>query len=576
MLLNWIDRIGDWNPQLLRETKGRLNVRNGAIAAVISALGQLIVYLSYRANLPVNRPEPASTFNRYCIGTPPTDYWQGSYVPSPLPNDYCIKDAAGQFIINWQLWWLDLFIAMSLMGIFALLVVGTYMLISDLGHEERRGTLNFIRLSPQSTQSIWLGKLLGVPILLYLAAGLMVPLHLWAGLSAHLPLVEILSFWTVLVASCAFFYSAALLFGLFASWFSGFQAWLGSGAVLVFLYIVNFTPITHSPMDWLNLFNPSVLLPYFVDRTGSRYTNYPFNYGEIQGWEFFNLPLGATGFSVVILALLNYCMWTYWIGQALNRRFRNPNATMLSKGQSYWLVASWMVFSVGFALQPPRAYHSSQFFFNLNAVLALNLVLFAGLIAALSPQRQALQDWARYRHQGRTTGKSSLVGDLLWNDKSPALLAIAINLIIAALPIALWILVWQAEVDSKLQALSALILNVSIIAVYAAIAQLMLLMKTRKRGIWAIGTLAAAIGLPPFVLSVLSIYPGQEGGGLWLFTAFAWDNVIQHASATLLFQTLLIQVGILSVLNWQLTRQLQRLGESASKALFAGRPSLPA
>jgi hypothetical protein len=44
------------------------------------------------------------------------------------------------------------------------------MLISNLVNEERRGTLNLSDISLQSTLGVLGGKLLGVPILLYLAA----------------------------------------------------------------------------------------------------------------------------------------------------------------------------------------------------------------------------------------------------------------------------------------------------------------------------------------------------------------------------------------------------------------------
>jgi len=40
MKLNWIQQLGDWNPQLLRELKGRLKLRNLLIAAAISQLSQ--------------------------------------------------------------------------------------------------------------------------------------------------------------------------------------------------------------------------------------------------------------------------------------------------------------------------------------------------------------------------------------------------------------------------------------------------------------------------------------------------------------------------------------------------------
>lgn len=79
------------------------------------------------------------------------------------------------------------------------------------------------------------GKLLGVPSLIYLTVLVAVPLHLWAGLSAKIAFSYILSYYAILIASCIFFYSAALLFGLVSRWFSGFQPWLGSGAVFLFL-----------------------------------------------------------------------------------------------------------------------------------------------------------------------------------------------------------------------------------------------------------------------------------------------------------------------------------------------------
>jgi len=66
-----------------------------------------------------------------------------------LNLDTCLVDNQGNFVINWQMWWLDLFTWLSLIGIFALLV-GTYLLISDLAHEERQDTLNFIRLTVTS------------------------------------------------------------------------------------------------------------------------------------------------------------------------------------------------------------------------------------------------------------------------------------------------------------------------------------------------------------------------------------------------------------------------------------------
>lgn len=618
MQLNWLDRIGDWNPQLFRELKGRLNLRNVAIALVMSVVCQMLFFLSWSGRVPsenIHISDPyckvqatyfsyqqqdqklqaqyrqlQNQFNHY---TTPQHYnpekiqqlkqeieaHKGKVKDIQLKyNSNCPKDE-----INVEKWWKDhyaqMFTGLSVMLTFALLVVGSYMLISDLAAEERRGTLNFIRLSPQSTQSILLGKILGVPSLLYLAVALSIPFQSGLAFFAQIPLGEVFSFWAVLMGSCAFFYSASVLFGLVSYWFSGFQAWFGSGGVLLYLSFINHKAIANSPTDWLNFFSPSVLLPYLVDKTGSPYTMFPFSQGVIQDLQWFYFPLGTTGISVIAFALLNYAVGTYWIWQALSRRFRNPGSTMLSKRQSYFLSASFAAVTLGFTLQATGKQYSPSLFDNFITLLSMNWLVLVGLIAALSPHRQALQDWARYRRE-RTSSrqnfwKSSLVQDLIVGEKSPAVIAIAINLVIVVAPIALWTLIASVTSDryTKWQLLSGLVLNLTFILICAALTQLMLLLKTNKRAIWASGTVVAMTLVLPALLSLVMIHPGKNGGGLWLFTSAPWE-ALRYASTTLVAQALFVQWCILSVLSWQLTRQLQQAGESDSKALFAGRPSV--
>jgi hypothetical protein len=611
MQLNLLDRLGNWNPQLFREIKGRLKVRNVAIAVGTSLLGQVILFLFWLGQLP---GENTYFGDPYCrLSNPYLGYQQqyrqlqgqflrysGSkhYDPEKIQqlkgsieevkgriqhlqkiqgNNLCPPDA-----IDTQLWWHDhypqIFASLSIFVLFALLVVGTYMLISDLAGEERRGTLNFIRLSPQSPRSILSGKMLGVPILLYLAVVLTIPLQLGLGMSAQIPLVEIISFWAVLVASCAFFYSGALLFGLVSSWLGGFQAWLGSGAVLFFLWVANNKPIDYTPFDWLNLFCPSVVLPYLVDRTGSKYTQFPFSHGVIQNWEWFNLPIGATGFSLVIFALLNYSLWTGWIWQALKRCFCNPNATILSKRQSYWLVGCFEAVILGFAMGEGQGYYFGWSNLTNSLLIAcFNLVLFLGLIAALSPHRQPLQDWARYRRSSVSTRKGlwhrALVQDLILGGKSPSLIAIAINLVIAATPFFVWILLLPSDYIDKTKGLFSVAFFISLMMIYGSIFQLMLLMKTNKRSLWATATVAALNVLPPIIIVMLRI-DSYENPTLWLFSTLPWVG-IEQAATTTMFMALLSEWVVLVLLNLQLTRQLRRAGDSASKALFASRPALP-
>lgn len=600
MRINQLNWLSEGNPQIFRELKGRLKPRNILIAVAMSLVGQLLVFMSFARQIPT---ETYQAVEKYCRLQPTYQLYQKEYYQvqnqispytqvqpklSPektqelqarfkelqqLINDKCPIDQ-----INFQQWWLDqwpgIFVCLSLFAFFILLGVGAYMLIDDLAKEDRRGTLNFIRLSPQSSRSVLIGKMLGVPVLLYLAALVALPFHVWAGLSASIPAGEIFSFYAVVMASCAFFYSAALLFGLGSAWLGGFQSWLGAGTILIFLMVFNHRQIEQSPFDWLNLFNPSFLLPYLLDRTGSTYLNLPFSHGPIQKLEWFYLPVGATGAGMGIFLLLNYGLWTYWIGQSLSRRFRSDQATLLSKKQSYLVTACFTLMTLGFALQPPRQWLSSQFVSNLHALLMLMGLLFICLIAALSPQRQTLQDWARYFKDLKQKGEGKInhsgLQGLIWGEKSPSVVAITINLLITATPVVCWILLWSVGSEHKIEALSSVALTLSFIIICASIFQLMLLMKTPKRALWAAGVAGSAIFLPPFILSVLSVNPGSHGGSLWLLTAFSW-GAVKYASETLVFQVLLVQWTCLGLLNWQLSKQLRKAGESASKALLAGK-----
>ena len=406
-------------------------------------------------------------------------------------------------------------------------------------------------------------------------AVLALPLHLWAGLSAQIPLSMILSFYGLLVASCLFFYSAALLFGLVSSWLGGFQVWLGSGTVLTLLCLaVDYRTggITHTPSDWLNLFSPSIILPHLIAATNLEYSS---KLPVVADLEWFYLPMGANILTSVGLALINFGLWTYWSCGALQRRFSNPGKSVFSKRQSYLLVASLEVMIIGFAATSPKFPFSTELSFNFKELLAFNLLLFIGLIVALTPQRQALQDWARYRREGSNRKwfwNKSVLPDLIWGEKSPAIVAIALNLAIAATMLILQIVFVLQDVD-KLPALISLVIGANLILIYTAIAQLLMFIRTQKFALWITGTVGGAISLPPAILTLLTLEP-EKAPGLWLFTPFAW-NAIEQASASTIFLALLGQWIGFTLCTLQVTRQLQRAGESASKALFAERKSLP-
>ncbi|NEP60683.1 MAG: ABC transporter permease subunit [Symploca sp. SIO2G7] len=555
MALNVVNQLGELNPQVFREIKGRLKPRNVLITIAISLVSQLILLMSFASELPMASWDNSQQYSRYCTSS------------RQYSSRLCASDGLGGFEVNWQLWWQDVFIWLSLIGIFALLVVGTYMLLSDLSKEESRGTLNFLRLTPQSSPSILGGKLLGVPILLYIAVGLAFPLQLWSSVAGGVPIYQMLCFYLVIASSCLCFYSMAVLFGLVGRRLSSFQPWLGSGAVLIFLMIMtailHHHSYNHYITDWLMLFHPGILLPHLVDANSldpaSMYRKG--DYLEKLWW--FYLPVGSGVGTLASLTVLNNALWSYWAWQGLKRCFHNPSANVFSKRQSYLLTACFELIIIGFALNPNLVY-DKRLFENVQILVVFNLILFLGLIAALSPHRQALQDWARYRHQQHNSHNRSLLKDLLWGEKSPALVAIALNLAIASVILLTWILFWPSN-EYKMQALWALLLNISFILVCATVAQLMLLMKAQKRSVWAATTVCGLIILPPIMFGFLSLKPHRIPD-VWLFSAFHWVGV-EHAIGASVGFALIAQSLTLAVLNLQLTRRLQKAGESATKAL---------
>jgi hypothetical protein len=604
MLLNFIDRVGELNPQLFRELKGRFKPFNIIIATGSSLLLQLIVFLFQLREFPddkyslsanyctlqgIYRGQEQELYKQQSLLTQKIDNYRQIQLSdnSIIPNleiqlqqvktelstlqHYLAKNICPLDKIDWQLWWRDhweyTFLTLSVIFIFTLLVGGTYLLISDLAKEEQRGTLNFIRLSPQSETSILTGKILGVPSLIYLFVLTAIPLHFWAGHSAKIASSHIFSYYAVIAASCMFFYSAALIFGLVSRWFSSFQPWVGSSVVLVFLFLTMTMASSYehfnNPLTWIRFFSPWDITNYLFPNLFNSYRD-----SSINQLQFFYLPIGKNSLTLVGFHLVNYGICSYGIWQAIKRCFRNADSTILSKGQSYLFIAFAQVMFFGLTISTVKNRYDLGMIF-LIALLNFGLVL--ALTIVLSPHRQIIQDWARYRHQNNRD--KSVLKDLVFGEKSPAIVAIAINLLIATLPIMLWILFSPANfynggVD-KNKFLLATLLALSLMLVYATIAQLMLLMKNPKRYVWAVGTIGVAMFLPSIILSVLGISP-SENPTLWLFSTFPWA-AIEHTQTTTIFMALLAEFTVVALLNFQLNRQVRVLGESATKALLAGR-----
>ena len=162
-----------------------------------------------------------------------------------------------------------------------------------------------------------------------------------------------------------------------------------------------------------------------------------------------------------------------------------------------------------------------------------------------------------------------MVSELLTGEKSPTVFAIAVNLLIASSAFVL--LFFKANIDGSyygdrvIEFTSVLLVFVSLIMIYATVAQIMLMLKNSKRILWAAGTTSALIILPVMILGILS---AQQENIFWLFTVGFWFTA-EKSTLPAILAAFLCQVVILGLLNSFLIKQVKSAGESATKALFS-------
>jgi hypothetical protein len=564
-----VDRVGDSNPQIFRELKERLTPRNLGIAIVASLLIQGFTLLYFNGQIPVAAPEVAS-IERLETNRSPTDnqlrandqvyskYCQGSQ--KDARTDRCQLDSNGSFKINWRIWRSDVANCLSWIISFGTILGSVYMLVADLVREEKRGTLNFIRLSPQSAQKIFIGKILGVPILVYLAAALMLPLHVSLGLSAGGTLPLFVSWYATIGATWWLFASAAVLYTI-----------LGGGQAIVT------TMGTALPL----CFALGIVNNHLVEAINGIQWRTQIS----ESW--FGLPIHRSALYFDAFEIGCCLVASYWVWQALDRRYLNPTATAIGKQQSYLINLCWQLWIGGFALPllfaDPVQYWRTRQLLSWLAIADFMALLLS--IALLLPSKQALQDWSSHRrertHLGRKFWQRDLVRDLMSNDKSPALLTIAINV---GMAMAVWLPVsllanikiptgmkfddWSAPgIELKLAA--AVCIAAALMLIYATIAHLGLFLKVKKRNVWIVAIVGGLTVLPLIGAYVLS--PTRVPTGLAaifiLFSPFAPIGLSQLSLGTI-FASFVAQLGVFATLARQLQRQLQISGRSQSQELL--------
>jgi hypothetical protein len=547
-LTKLIDRVGDLNPQIFREFKERLTPRNVGMAILVAVAIQGFVLLYFNSQIPVPVYDYSSslgasartlveTYSTYCTFQPNSDY----------RDSLCQLDRVGAFLINWRKLWAHIFICLSWILPLGSILGSVYLLVADLVREEKRGTFNFIRLSPQSALQIFIGKILGVPILVYIAAVAILPLHLFTGLAAGGNISLLVSWYVAIGSLLLLLASAAVLYVLLG----GSQAILTVIAVgyPIFLPIISINTITSQTLNSQEFFNSSTQPSWF--------------------W----IPIISNAILFNVFGTVCFLLASYWIWQALERRYLNPTATVVSKSQSYRANICFQIWIAGFVL-PLVTAHYSYTKTTVAWLAGMDFLALLLLIPLLLPNKQAIQDWSRYRrervtHQHRQLWQQELVHDLVKNDKSPALLAISINIGIAILlwlPVA--IVTFRSATNYGVRFLAGVCLASSLILIYAAIVHLGLFLNVQKRKLWIVTIGCGVIILPLVGAYILS--PSHTPTGLaailLLFSPLAPVGILQLSGVSIL-ATFATQLLILTGLTRQLQRKLQISGRSQSKEL---------
>jgi hypothetical protein len=241
MLERFFDSIGDWNPQLMRELKCRLNLPNMAIATTISLLVQAGTW--FLSNL---------------VSTQHGSWWWQQV----------------HAVLNVEIW-------------SVLAIGGIYVLAKDFDREIHQGTLAIVKLTPTNSIKFLIGKLVGVPILIYLAVLLALPFH-FLTIDKIDSIVPSAWLWDLVGASI-----------------------IGLLYVNAILSIVNFSlpPILLSAIlpaiGWFGLTIVNSSLPKQIESTSS-----PLDLDSSQVW--FNLSIATISFSIGSFILLMFIQSWYF------------------------------------------------------------------------------------------------------------------------------------------------------------------------------------------------------------------------------------------------------------------------
>jgi len=526
---------------------------------------ELTFFRPERGEFTVTLPRVAivNRYHSYCTGAK-------SHHSYSSPKCHLTADQQA-FQVDWRRWHRAVFSTLSIAITFPLMGMGVFLLAHNLAEEKRRGTLNFLQMSPRSPFTILTGKIFGVPICLYLAIALMFPFHWHAGLAAGFSPGHLLGFDIALISQTVIFYLVALLLSLSVahSMLLALLPWLLAASVIALQWAITAAVSTSTfpidlpthPFIWAVTFAPLASISFF--------TNHPDLANTPSG-----INLAVSIFRVnfteyTVLVVIHSLGWCALLGHALQRRFSNSTVTLLKRRYSYGLTGLFMAIVLGLTETQAKDYDMPSY---VALIALLGLAYSLVLMLSLTCDRQTLQDWARFRHEQTPGQRLPLWKDLLIGDTSSPIVAIALNLLIQIGLFAGWFGLHYAEtLDTRLDLVgfwgSLWLFGGSLLFAVLA-SQILMLSRRQKSWFWfgsigsvsclAFPTLTLLIGI--MVMTPQPMYPGQVLGLPPEIAVFAIPSSLLGT--------------VMAMLTFLHLRQLTLVGRSESQQLFRG-ASLP-
>jgi hypothetical protein len=501
MIAKIIDRLGDWNPQLFRELKSRLSGTPLTAAVLFSILFQLFLWCNIVLLENASKASVVNVFN----------------------------------FLNWLLP--------------SLLILGaTYTIVGDLHREHRQGTLDFIRLTPQSARSLFLGKILGVPSLMYAIVLSIVPLHFILGLVAGANPLLMLA-WYLTIGSIGYLFATITI--LYA---------LAGGKYAILLTLLFSLPLSTT----IAIYN--IRLNTAIDNSSG---------GTDRFLSWFGIPIFNNFFALSGFVSGTLLLISYWLWITIDRKYINPVSTAFKKEDSYWMNIQFQLWLLGFAL--PLAIENNESsdngnFYLLVGFYSISAVWIFCTVPLILPTRHSVREWSNdldnlVTGKHRSAWKSAIIRDLIWHDRSPILVAMAINLAISAV---VWGLCSSIFITDRELAIKCLcgILIASILTLIQTVIITFVSLRSKVKNIGAIPLIILMSWIPLASGFLATIDPSSRdiGLGLMLFSPFAWMGVTQVS----IFNIGLIalgQIGILAGFTKLLANKVAKLTNSNKTSL---------